>query len=230
MILALDMSPELPVITLYWCSGVWHQSCSFLWKEDALACSFCLERDYQMASNATQRPGSPEAEANAVPAGGWYRFTNMFLGEGRSLDTYGGDDNEPFMGDTGNYSGQYWKITSLGLGYFRLTNMFLGEGRSLDTYSNAGNEPFMGNTGNYSGQYWQFTPLSDGYFRMTNMFLGSGRSLDTYSDGDNEPFMGNTGNYSGQYWKITLITGAEEVDLSSLDVKSLKPSVRSPKS
>lgn len=113
-----------------------------------------------MASNANDRPGSPEVEATAVPTGSWYRFTNMFLGEDRSLDTYSNAGNEPFMGDTGNYSGQYWQFTPLSGGYFRLTNMFLGSGRSLDTYSDLGNEPFMGNTGNYSGQYWKITLIT----------------------------------------------------------------------
>jgi hypothetical protein len=187
-------------------------------------------KEHQMANNANKNPGSPEVEAAATPTGSWYRLTNMFLGDGRSLDTYSNGDNDPFMGNTGNYSGQYWKITSLGGGYFRFTNMFLGDGRSLDTYSNDNNQPFMGNTGNYSGQYWNITPLGDDYYRLTNMFLGSGRSLDTYSDGNNEPFMGNTGNYSGQYWRITPITGADAADFAGVDPKSLQHSVRRPKS
>jgi hypothetical protein len=89
----------------------------------------------------------------------FYRLTNAFLGEGRALDTYSNANNQPFMGNTGNYSGQCWKFTSLGNGYYRLTNMFLGEGRALDTYSNGKNDPFMGNTGNYGGQYWKLTQV-----------------------------------------------------------------------
>ncbi len=135
----------------------------------------------------------------------YYRLTNSFLGEGRSLDTYSNGNNEPFMGQTGNYSGQLWKFTPVGNGYYRLTNSFLGEGRSLDTYSDGKNQPFMGQTGNYSGQMWKLTPAGNGYYRMTNTFLKEGRSLDTYSDGKNKPFMGNTGNYSGQLWKLTKV-------------------------
>ena len=136
----------------------------------------------------------------------WYRLTNSFLGEDYALDTYG-DTHEPFMGDSGNYSGQYWKFTSEGNGYYRLSNMFLGDGRSLDTYSDT-HEPFMGDSGNYSGQYWKLTPLGDGNYRLTNMFLGDGRSLDTYSD-TFAPFMGDTGNYSGQFWKLTPLGSIE---------------------
>ena len=140
-------------------------------------------------------------------AAGWYRLTNAFLTTSRSLDTYSNANNAPFMGQTGNYSGQYWNIKPVPgrAGYYRLTNYFLGDGRSLDTYSNGNNVPFMGTTGNYSGQFWKFTPLSGGYVRMTNSFLGIGRSLDTYSNNANAPFMGETGNYSGQYWKLSKI-------------------------
>ncbi len=140
-------------------------------------------------------------------ATGWYRFTNAFLKEGRSLDTYSNANNAPFMGQTGNLSGQYWSINPVAgrPGFYRLTNYFLGEGRSLDTYSNGNNVPFMGPTGNYSGQFWKFLPVGGGYVRMTNFFLGVGRSLDTYSNAANAPFMAATGNYSGQYWKLTKI-------------------------
>ncbi len=140
-------------------------------------------------------------------ATGWYRLTNSFLTESRSLDTYSNANNAPFMGNTGNYSGQYWNIKPEPgrTGYYRLTNYFLGTGRSLDTYSNGNNVPFMGQSGNYSGQFWKFTPLGGDYYRLTNSFLGIGRSLDTYSNGANAPFMGQTGNYSGQYWKMTKI-------------------------
>ncbi len=111
------------------------------------------------------------------------------------------------MGQTGNYSGQYWSIQAVAgaSGFYRLSNYFLGTSRSLDTYSNGNNAPFMGTNGNYSGQLWKFIPLGGGYFRLINSFLGIGRSLDTYSDQNNAPFMGETGNYSGQFWKVTKI-------------------------
>jgi serralysin len=139
-------------------------------------------------------------------AAGWYRLTNSFLTDSRALDTYSNANNAPFMGQAGNYSGQYWSITPAGQpGFYRLSNYFLGTGRSLDTYSNGNNVPFMGTTGNSSGQLWKIIALGGGYYRLTNAFLGIGRSLDTYSDGSNAPFMGQTGNYSGQYWKLTKI-------------------------
>jgi hypothetical protein len=43
---------------------------------------------------------------------GKYQIHNVFLGEGRALDTFA-DTKAPHMSDTGNFSGQYWKITKI---------------------------------------------------------------------------------------------------------------------
>lgn len=143
---------------------------------------------------------------DAVDVNFYYRLTNSFLGETRALDTFSNGKNQPFMGKTGPYSGQFWKFTPLGNGRYRITNSFLGDGRALDTYSNGENKPFMGTTGPYSGQSWKLTPVGNGFFRLTNDFLGATRSLDTYGNGENQPFMGDTGNYSGQIWKLTRLS------------------------
>jgi hypothetical protein len=42
---------------------------------------------------------------------GVYRFTNGLHGAARSLDTRNDTANDPFMTQTANYSGQYWKVT-----------------------------------------------------------------------------------------------------------------------
>jgi hypothetical protein len=155
-------------------------------------------RDYTYTCNATFAASLTEVQ------GRWFRMTNSYLGLQSSLDTYSDGYNDPFMGTSGNYSGQYWYLTSMGGDWYRLTNSFLGAGRSLDTYSGTINAPFMGTTGNYSGQYWHLTPYGDHCFRLTNSFLGEGRSLDTYAD-THTPFMGITGNYSGQCWRLTVL-------------------------
>ena len=46
-------------------------------------------------------------------SGGGYRITNRSLGEGRALDTYSTSPNAPFLGVTGNFSGQTWQVTQL---------------------------------------------------------------------------------------------------------------------
>lgn len=143
------------------------------------------------------------ARAQAIDTAYYYRLSNSFLGTSRSLDTYSDGQNAPFMGKTGSYTGQLWKLTPLGDGTYRLTNAFLGESRSLDTYSDGENAPFMGKTGNYSGQRWRLVPLPDGTYRLQNAFLGTSRALDTFSGGENKPFMGKTDqDYSGQHWVL----------------------------
>ena len=103
---------------------------------------------------AVESPTTGEINPNM-----WYRLTNKFLGEGRSLDTYSNGKNDPFMGETGNFNGQFWTLTLQSDGTYRLTNNFLGDGRPLDTYSDGKNDPFMGETGNFSGQFWTLTPI-----------------------------------------------------------------------
>lgn len=41
-------------------------------------------------------------------------MTNQGLGKGQSLDTYSDGENAPFMGETGEYSGQFWKLSPEG--------------------------------------------------------------------------------------------------------------------
>lgn len=133
----------------------------------------------------------------------YYRLTNDYLGDGRSLDTYADRENHPFMAESGGKTGQAWRLTPLGDGYYRLTNKFLGRGRSLDTYSDGRNDPFMAETSDSPGQRWKLTSLCDGHYWLTNQFLGDGRFLDTYSSQENDPFMATTGNKSGQRWRLS---------------------------
>lgn len=170
-----------------------------------LALVACLLLVVMVACGAPATPAVEPTTAGNIDPNLWYRLTNTFLGAGRSLDTYGDGTNAPFMGETGDFSGQFWRLTPYADGTYRLTNRFLGEGRSLDTYSDGANDPFMSETGNFSGQFWTLNLQSDGTYRLTNQFLGEGRSLDTYSGGTNAPFMGETGNFSGQFWILTPI-------------------------
>ncbi|MEM7343415.1 MAG: flagellar filament outer layer protein FlaA, partial [Chloroflexota bacterium] len=64
-------------------------------------------------------------------------------------------ENVAFMGEAGNYSGQFWELTPQGEGYFRLTNQFLGEDRALDS---DGDVLFMGQTGDTTTQLWALIP------------------------------------------------------------------------
>jgi Ricin-type beta-trefoil lectin domain-like/Astacin (Peptidase family M12A) len=41
---------------------------------------------------------------------GSFRLTNAYTGEAASLDTYGSAPNAPFLGVSGNFSGQFWRV------------------------------------------------------------------------------------------------------------------------
>jgi hypothetical protein len=136
-----------------------------------------------------------------------YRLTTQWQGEGKSLDILNdGTNNHPWLGNSGPYSGQYWKLTPVGSGYYRLTTQWLGEGKSLDIINDGtnNNQPVMTNSGPYSGQFWKLTALPGGFFRLTTQWLGDGKSLDVINDGRNDQvILAATDNVSGQYWKLT---------------------------
>jgi hypothetical protein len=121
----------------------------------------------------------------------WYRVENVALGGGYAIDT--GD-----IRATGNYSGQYWKLSPVGTGRYRLTTMFLGDGMSLDT-------DHMAASGYYSGQYWRLTPVSEipnNQYRLTNEYMPDGMTLSV----DTATLKITTAaiaNDPRQYWLIT---------------------------
>lgn len=58
---------------------------------------------------------SPGQLWEITPLGeGYYRLTNQSLEAGWALDTYGDGANDPFMGEMGDYAGQFWKLSPQG--------------------------------------------------------------------------------------------------------------------
>jgi len=99
------------------------------------------------------------AQAQEFDNGIYYRLTTMWQGDGKSLDVVNdGINNKLILADTGNYSGQYWKLTKLDSGYYRLTTQWQGEGKSLDVVNDGVNNKLqLADTGDYSGQNWKIT-------------------------------------------------------------------------
>ncbi|CAF1075911.1 unnamed protein product, partial [Didymodactylos carnosus] len=137
----------------------------------------------------------------------YYRLTTRWQGDDKSLDIVndGKNNNQLILGNTGNYSGQHWKITSVGDGYYRLSTEWQGDGKCLDIVNDTEkNKLILANTDNHSGQYWRITLLENSYYRLTSKLQGYDQSLDVVNDGEkNKLTLHKTGNYSGQYWKIT---------------------------
>lgn len=138
-------------------------------------------------------------------SGKYYRLTSQFLGQGKSLDVTNDNSNLVVLEDTGNYTGQSWRIEKLANGYYRLTTQFRGKDLSLDVINDgAKNRLHLAKTGDYSGQFWKIQKLSGGAYRLTTAFQGDGKSLDVINDGQKRNVqLAATGNYTGQSWLIT---------------------------
>ena len=144
-------------------------------------------------------------QAQEFDDGRYYRLTTQWQGDGKSLDVVNdGANNQLILADTGDYTGQYWKFTSLGDGYYRLTTQWQGAGKSLDVVNDGANDKLiLADTGNFSGQHWRVERQANGYYRLTTQWQGPGKSLDVVNDGANDKLnLAATGDYSGQYWNI----------------------------
>lgn len=176
-----------------------------------------------LAQRVTSNPQNAPISSNNVTAtviitphvtGGfdtsfYYRLTNNFLGMDQSLDVRSDGSYLLKMAQTGNYSGQFWKLVDLSAGKYALRTAYLGDGFSLGVINDGTNTtPQMKATGNYSGQFWSLVPWGDGTYRLTNDFTGPEKHLDTYSD-THEPFLG-TGNHTGQHWTLIPLTKISE--------------------
>ncbi len=137
----------------------------------------------------------------------YYRLNSKFLGKGRSLDVINNNSNTIRLADSGNFTGQFWRIEKLNNGYYRLTTQFRGTNMSLDVINDGKNNKLrLSKTGNFTGQFWKIEKLSNGYFRLTTAFQGVGKSLDVVNDGmKSNVQLAPTGNFTGQQWMITKI-------------------------
>lgn len=151
---------------------------------------------------------------------GYYRLTTQWQGEGKALDVINdGANNKLQLAATGNFSGQFWKITAVGDGYFRLTTQWLGEAKALDVVNDGvNNKLHLAETKNVSGQFWKITSLGNGYYRLTTKWLGDGKSLDVINDGANNKLqLAATGDFSGQFWKIEKVSANPKTADSALE-------------
>ena len=149
----------------------------------------------------------------------FYRLTNKFLGQGKSLDVVPDGSGLLKMEVTGDHNGQFWRLVARRDGKYALQTAYLGECFSLDVINDGTNTtPCLATTGYRTGQLWTLTPWADGTYRLTSDFTGPEVSLDTYG-ATHEPYL-NTGDHTGQHWTLTRtgpVTGT--VPVPALDLK-----------
>ncbi len=87
---------------------------------------------------------------------GDYRLTNYLLGDDLSLHDYGVTYYSG-MSASGNYSNQYWTITSLG-SLYRLSSYLNGAAYSLTVGTEPDSRAYINRTGHWANQLWEFIP------------------------------------------------------------------------
>jgi hypothetical protein len=93
----------------------------------------------------------------------YYRLTTQWQGDIKSLDVVndGIYNNQINLAPSGNYSGQYWKITSIDDGFYRLTTQWQGDNKSLDVVNDGkyNNKLILATNSDHGGQYWEITKV-----------------------------------------------------------------------
>jgi hypothetical protein len=111
----------------------------------------------------------------------YYRFTTQWQGDNKSLDIVndGKNNNQLILAQTGNHSGQHWKITLVENGYYRLTTEWQGNDKCLsfikDGQSNY--QLILAKSGADSSQFWRISLLNDNYYRLTSKREGQEKSV-----------------------------------------------------
>lgn len=95
-----------------------------------------------------------------MPTGdGFYRLTTEWQGDNKSLDGVndGKKNDQLKLAQTGDYSGQRWKITPVGDGFYRLTTEWQGGNKSLGIINDGKNKNqlILADTSDSVKQYWK---------------------------------------------------------------------------
>jgi hypothetical protein len=111
----------------------------------------------------------------------FYRFFNGGS-RSQSLDTYS-DAFTGFMGQTGEYGGQFWYVTEIdgSPGTYLMRNAFKGDDWYLESTEGTGPVVLQRTAPKvFSGQMWKFTANSSGpgCLSLQSVFLGAGKSLE----------------------------------------------------
>ena len=158
---------------------------------------------------------SVQAQEVSFKEDAYYRLTNFFLGQVRSLSV-DPENNVIKMAPTGMYTGQLWKILPQGNNTYKLSCYWQGEGKVIDVINDGqNNRMILTDNANYSGQYWTIQKVDEGYFRLINGWQTE-KSLDVAgSKTGDEAYLKPIGEFEGQIWNIfevEEIEGATEVE------------------
>jgi len=162
-----------------------------------------LDANHSYKFNTTVNPGK------------WYKITNHAQGESKALDT-SNPNYVCYMGDNGNYTGQYWRFTpsESANGYYIMQSRFAGEREAMEGANGTNPCLFTGFTdrGNpLSGQLWKISSEGGSFFRLQNLNLGATHSLGATTI----PKLEITNiNSPSQHWKMTELENVSNVSIN----------------
>jgi hypothetical protein len=103
------------------------------------------------------------AEEQDFNPNSYYRLTTQREGNNKSLDVVndGKNNNQLKLAKTGNYSGQYWKITPTDDEFYRLTTQWQGDKKALDIVNDgkSNSQLILAETSDSAEQYWKITKV-----------------------------------------------------------------------
>lgn len=144
--------------------------------------------------------------------GDYYRITNNWLGDSKSLS----HTRETFrflrMRDSGNKEGQLWKRTPAKNGGYFITNKRYGDNFALEAiYQGKFTDKMqMAKSDDLGTQIWLMKPDGRGYYTLTTASHDNdkkNKSLDVDPAKTDRVRMADSGNFSGQKWKMIPVGG-----------------------
>ncbi len=140
--------------------------------------------------------------------GDFYRITNNWLGDSKSLTHAKSTHRFLRLRDSANKEGQLWKKIPAKNGGFYIVNKRYGDSFALEAiYSGQFIDKMqMRKTGDFGNLMWLMKPDGRGFFTLTTVlhdYDKKNRSLDVDPTKKEYVRMAPTGNFSGQKWKVT---------------------------
>lgn len=106
---------------------------------------------------------------------GYYRLTNKWLGDGKSLDVVNDGTNSKIqLAESKRVTGQAWKLTPVGDGYYRLTTEWLGAERSLNVINavKSGKYDKVERIGSGVERHYALTNEKEYFAELTEAYFG----------------------------------------------------------
>lgn len=139
--------------------------------------------------------------------GDYYRITNEWLGDSKSLSHRKQYYFFLRVRDSKNDNGQLWKKIPVQNGQgFYLVNKEYGDTLSLQALTkDEYKDKLVMKSGEYGNRHWNLNDVGNGFYTLTT--VADGKSLDLNPGEKDRVKMAESGNSGGQKWKMTPVEG-----------------------